>query len=120
MVMKAIIQIVRNTHRSARGRRNGGVQRVNVEAQMNREASVRIDMVQGHLDDLTDAVLVDLVHRECLDVVLFEDLFFGLVNVAQADVDEAVGFQNRFDPGVFFNLGAEAQEESNGHAVDVT
>lgn len=86
---------------------------------MDGQLSTGVDVVQRHLDDLADPVLVHLVHRERLDVVFLEDLLFTVVDVAQTDVDKAVGFEDGLDPGVFFDLGAETQEERYGHAVDV-
>jgi hypothetical protein len=47
-------------------------------------------MFQRHSDDTTDPVLVDIVHREALDVVVAENPFLGGIDVSEANVD-AVG-----------------------------
>ena len=104
--------------RSGRGR-NSRIQRVNIEAQVDGELAPRVDMVERHLDDAPDAVLVDLVHRERLDAVLAQDALLARVDVAQADVHDALGRQDGLDPAELWDGLAEPEEEGDGHAVDV-
>lgn len=56
-------------------------------------------MLERHLDASADAVLVDVVHREALDVVFPEDAFFRRVHIAQADVDAAERSEGRRSHG---------------------
>ena len=104
--------------RSGRGR-NGRIQRVNVEAQVNRVLAPRVDMVERHLDDAPDAVLVDLVHAVCLDAVLLEDAALALVDVTKADVHEPVWLEERLHPRELVYLGPDPKQEREGHTVDV-
>jgi hypothetical protein len=50
-----------------------------------------IYMLQRHLHNFTDPVLVDIVHRKAFDLVLAEDPFLGGIDVAEADVDAVDG-----------------------------
>jgi hypothetical protein len=44
-------------------------------------------VIQRHLYDFADTVLVDVVHRETLDRVFSEDTTFRRVDVSESDVD---------------------------------
>jgi hypothetical protein len=74
------------------------VQSIDIVAQMDRSSSVRVDVVQRHLDDLTDAVLVDLVHGECLNVVLLQDLLLAGVDISKTDVDDRLRVEAGREP----------------------
>lgn len=66
---------------------------------MDWQDTVWIDVVQRHVNDLADAVLVYLVHAKRSDILILEDLLLPLVNVTQSDVDNPVGFEDRKNPG---------------------
>lgn len=110
-------------HGRAGGWRDARVECVDVKAQVDRAVPRGVHVVEGELDDTPDAVLVDVVHAERLDAVLLEDGLLARIDVAQADVDDAVGREprgRRGDPGVFGDDGVvEPEEEGDRHAVDV-
>ena len=87
---------------------------------MNRQIPLWVHVIQCHLDDLPDTVFVDFVHAERLDAIFLQDAFFARVNIAQTDVDNAVGSEGGLDPCEFGDFGADAEEEGDGHAVDVS
>ena len=105
--------------RSTSARSNTRVEAINIEAQVDGQVPVGVDVVQSQLNDLADTVLVDLMHAERLDAVLLEDAALALVDVAQADVHEAVRLEQRLHPCEFLYLGPEAEQEGERHAVDV-
>jgi len=43
--------------------------------------SIRIDLVQGHLDDFANTVFIDVVHGECCDIMLAKNLLFVWIYV---------------------------------------
>jgi len=47
-------------------------------------------MVQGHLDDLADPILVYFVHAESLDVVLLKSTLLADIYIAKTDVDQSL------------------------------
>lgn len=53
---------------------------------MRRPVSVRVDMIQRHIYDLSDPVLVDVVHRETADTVRTEERLLRCIQVSQANV----------------------------------
>jgi hypothetical protein len=67
-------------------RSNRRVERINIEGEVRGPVPAGVDIVQRHVHDLSDAVLVDLVHGEALDVVLPEYRLLGGIQVAQANV----------------------------------
>ena len=75
----------------ARGGTDGRVEGIDVKAQVN--GPVRAQVGEGHLDDLSDAKLVDVVHRVRADLVFFEDGFFAGVEVAEPNVAEPGGME---------------------------
>ena len=86
---------------------------------MDGELTAGVNVVERHLDDAPDAVLVDLVHAERLDAVLLEDAALAVVDVAQADVHEPVRLEHRLHPCELVDFGAYAEQEGERHAVDV-
>lgn len=64
-------------------------------------------MVQSHLDDLTDTVLVDLVHREGSDTMLLENLLLARIDITETNVNESFGRDVPIDPLVFGNIWVE-------------
>ena len=66
---------------------------------------------------------VDVVHGECLDVVLTKDLLLAAVNVSQTNVDELLDADALIvlDPteAVLLVFLGQAGQESDGHAVNV-
>jgi hypothetical protein len=95
--------------------------RTDVERKVNRP--VLPNMLQRHLNNLSNTVAIDVVHREALDVVLPQDLPLALVNVAKTNVDETVRGEDGFDPAEFGELFLAAtgktEEEGDGAAVEV-
>lgn len=65
---------------------------------MDRPRALGVHVVERHLDDRADPVPVYLVHAERAYAALAQEALFARVDVAQADVDDAVGGQARFDP----------------------
>ena len=55
-----------------------------------------------------------------VDQIREEDTLLARVHVAQADVDDARGREAGLNPGEGLDGPAEAEEEGDGHAVDVT
>lgn len=76
-------------------------------------------MLDGHLDNLGNAVLVDLVHREGLDAVLAQDLLLASIDIAETNVDEAVGGEAGLDPGELLDLASNSKQERDGASMDV-
>lgn len=76
-------------------------------------------MLNGHLDNLGNAVLVNLVHREGLDAVLLQDLLLASVNIAETNVDKTVGGEAGLDPGELLDLASNSKQEGDGASVDV-
>lgn len=61
------------------------------------------------------------MHGETLDTQVPQDLLLLDVQVPKPDINDIRGFQARFDPvreGGYVGSG-EAEEEGDGHAVDV-
>lgn len=87
---------------------------------MNGARTVGGDVLDGHLDDLGDTVLVDLVHGEGLDAVLAEDLLLASVDITETDIDEAVGGEAGLDPAELLELTGDSEQERDGAAVDVS
>lgn len=102
------------------GRGDGGVKSIDVEAEVDGAGAAGGDVLDGHLDDLGNAVLVDLVHGEGLDAVLTEDLLLASVDVTETDVDETVGGEAGLDPAKLLNLAGDSEQERDGAAVDVS
>lgn len=75
------------------------------------QVSVGVNMVKGHLDDLPDAVSVNVVHAEGFDLVLAQDALFARVDVAQPDVHEPFSLQERLHPRKLWNPASKAQKE---------
>jgi hypothetical protein len=109
------VEIYRSAGRGCDGR----VERVHVEGEVDGAIPARVHGVEGHLDDPADAVAVDVGHAERLDAVLAEDLLLAGVDVAEADVHDPVRPERGLDPRELGDLLAEAEEEGDGHAVDV-
>ena len=85
--------------------RDTGVKGIDIEREVDRTLTLAwcaVEVIEGHFDDLADAILVGVVHAEGLDVVLLEDLALAGINVSQADVHQAVRTQERLlgDPRV--------------------
>lgn len=99
---------------------DGRVEGIDVKAEVNGARAVGGDVLDGHLDNLGDAVLVDLVHGEGLDAVLAEDLLLSSVDVTETNVDEAVGGEARLDPAELLELAGDSEQERDGAAVDVS
>lgn len=76
-------------------------------------------MLDGHLDNLGDAVLVDLVHREGLDTVLAQELLLASIDITETNVDKAVGGEAGLDPGELLDLASNSKQEGDGASVDV-
>ena len=51
---------------------------------------VTVDIVKSHFDHLADTELVDMVHRERLDLVVLENLTLSLINITQANIYNTV------------------------------
>ena len=108
------------THGRARAGRDARVERVDVEAQVDRAVAPQVDVIERHLDDVPDAELVDLVHAERPDAVLLEDRLLAAVDVAQPDVHDPRGREDGLDPVVLGDGGVvDPEQEGDGHAVDV-
>lgn len=96
------------------------VEGIDIEAQVDGARAVRRNMLDGHLDDLGDAVLVNLVHGEGLDAVLTEDLLLTSIDITETDVDQAVGGEAGLDPAELLELASDSKKERDRAAVDVT
>ncbi len=107
-------------HRCAGRRGDRRIERVHVEAQVDRAVAARVHVVERHVDDAPDPVLVDLVHRERLDAVVLEDALLARVDVAQADVHDVRGLEHGLDPVELRHGLAEPEQEGDGHAMDVS
>ena len=99
---------------------DGGVKGIDVEAEVDGAGAAGGDVLDGHLDDLGNAVLVDLVHGEGLDAVLTEDLLLTSVDVTETDVDETVRGEAGLDPGKLLDLAGDSEQERDGAAVNVS
>ena len=106
--------------RSTSARSNTRVEAINIEAQVDGQVPVGVDVVQSQLNDLADTVLVDLMHRESLDTVFLKDLPLASIDITKTDVDESVGGKITVDPLILGNRLVKAQQEGNRHAMDVT
>ena len=63
---------------------------------------------------------IHLVHRKRLDAVLPQDHPLARIDIAQSDVDEALGVEQGFDPGEFRDLfsGSQRGEEEGAQGRD--
>src|SRR5438132_321402 len=52
---------------------------------------VWIDPVQGHFDNLANAVFVDMVHGVCRNIMVPKKLFLSRIYVAQSNIRNSVG-----------------------------
>lgn len=86
---------------------------------MDRKVSVRIDSVQCQLDDLSDAVFINLMHTERFDVIFLQDALLAGIDVSKTDVHESVSFQYGFDPGELGHASCNAKKEGHRHAVNI-
>lgn len=99
---------------------DGGVKGIDVEAEVDGAGAAGGDVLDGHLDDLGNTVLVNLVHGEGLDAVLTEDLLLTSVDVTETDVNETVGGEARLHPGKLLELTGDSEQERDRAAVDVS
>lgn len=76
-------------------------------------------MFNGHLNNLGNAVLVNLVHGEGLDAVLLQELLLASVNITETNVDNTVGGEAGLDPGELLDLASNSKQEGDGASVDV-
>jgi len=75
------------------------IQCINVETQVNRSVAVRVDVVERHLHDFANSILVYLMHAKRLDSVLPHYTLLAHVGISNADVHDLVGFKDPgFDP----------------------
>lgn len=77
-------------------------------------------MLNGHLDNLGDTVLVDLVHREGLDTIVAENLLLTSINVTETNVDKTVGGEAGLDPAKLLELASNSEQERHGASVNVS
>ncbi len=63
------------------------IDRIYIKAQMNRFIPFWIHMIQSHFNHTADPEFINFVHREALDVLLFENTTFGMIEVTKTDVD---------------------------------
>jgi hypothetical protein len=72
---------------------------------------------------LTNSILVDLVHTECLDVILLENLSFTRINVSKTNVHQAVLLEYAFlgYPGIkwFYICSWKTKEEGDWATMQV-
>lgn len=91
---------------------------------MDREVPVGVDSIKSHLHHFPNPILVDFVHAESLDIILFQQLLLSFVDISQPDVDNLAGreLRPRFKPREEREDGfiaREVEEEGNRHAVEV-
>lgn len=109
-----------STDRGTGGGGDGGVKGIDVEAEVDGAGAAGGDVLDGHLDDLGNTVLVNLVHGEGFDAVLTEDLLLTSVDVTETDVNETVGGEARLHPGKLLELTGDSEQERDRAAVDVS
>jgi hypothetical protein len=68
-------------------RSDSGVESIDVERQVDGQVALRVGIVKSQLHDLSDTVLVNVVHGEALDFVLAENFLLWLVEVAETNVN---------------------------------
>lgn len=95
------------------------VERVHVEAQVDRAVAAWAQVVDRLFEDVPDPELVDLIHRERLDLLVPDGVLLTGVDVAQAYVYDVLGLEHGLDPVELRHGLAEPEEEGEGHAVYV-
>lgn len=65
---------------------------------MDRPVSIRVDVIQSHIDDSSDAVPVDVVHREGQDLVVTQNLLFAGIDIPEADVHDRLSVEAGLQP----------------------
>ena len=90
---------------------------------MNRQIPFWINVVQRHLNNFPNSILIHLMHTERLDIVLFQDALLPGINITQTDVHELLDADAVFvfEPAErrVGLVGCKTREEGDGHAVDV-
>jgi hypothetical protein len=66
---------------------HGWVESVYIKAEMDWFLPVGVDVVHRHLDNLSNSILVDLVHGICLDSVFLENLLLCGIDISKTNVD---------------------------------
>lgn len=106
-LIKVSIQQANETTRSygcTSGWGDTWIKGVYIKAEMDGSVALGINMVKGHFHNLANAVAIDFVHAEGLDVVFPQNLLLTRINIAQANINEAVRLERRLNPFKLWKL----------------
>ena len=77
---------------------------------------VWIDPVQGHFDNLANAVFVDMVHGVCRNIMVPKKLFLSRIYIAQSNIRNSVGSKALGDLSMSLNEGDITQDRESGRS----
>lgn len=90
---------------------------------MHRTVPHGVHVVERESDNASDTQLINFMHAESLDAERLDQDLLARIDVAQADVHDAVGgepWRGRGDPGEFGEDGVvDSEQKGEGHAVHV-